>query len=338
MGTAVGLVAWFAFAPTLQSLAAHRIDPFKLPWWGVIAAMFLAFITSVLAAWWPARTVTRLPVIAALSGRPPHPQPAHRFAALGIVLLGSGIVLLAFADQHRAGFIIGGTVITAVGLLFFAPLAIRVLARAGRGAPISVRLALRDLVRYQARSGAALGAVTLALAIAATIAISAAAADTPAGAGNLEPNQMILYVSQPGAGSQIPPLTAAQQQTATTDINQLAAALHGTSVLQLEAAYDPKGGLQPSGPGNGPDGYLTPALAQVTTTSQGTQISGLITLYVATPAVLAHYGIAASQINPTADVISSRRDLGGLQVFDPDIASPRSRRRPHAGSTRASAQ
>ncbi len=47
-------------------------------------------------------TVARIPIVAALSGRPPRPQPAHRFAALGGVLLGAGIVLLAFADQHRS--------------------------------------------------------------------------------------------------------------------------------------------------------------------------------------------------------------------------------------------
>ncbi len=38
--------------------------------------MVLAVITAVIAAWWPARAAARVPVIAALSGRPPRPSPA----------------------------------------------------------------------------------------------------------------------------------------------------------------------------------------------------------------------------------------------------------------------
>ena len=208
VGGVVGLVAWMAFVPTLQSLSEHRIDRFDLPWWAIGAALVLTFITAVGAAWWPARALVRIPIVAALSGRPPRPQPARRFAALGGSLLGAGLVLLAFADQHRVGFIIGGTVATAVGLLFLAPLAIRVLARAGRHWTVSARLALRDLVRYQARSGAALGAVTLAIGIAATIAISAAAAENPHTAGNLPANELMLYLAPAGGGNPVPPLTA----------------------------------------------------------------------------------------------------------------------------------
>ena len=186
-GGVAGLAAWFAFAPTLQSLSGHRIDRFDLPWWAIGASLILAALTAVAAAWWPARAVARTSVVAALSGRPPRPQPAHRFAAAGTVLLAGGLALLVFSDHGsnvtRPAFIIIGTVATAVGLLFLAPLAIRVLARVSRRAGIAVRLALRDLVRYQARSGAALGSVTLAIGIAAAIAISAAASDAPTASG-----------------------------------------------------------------------------------------------------------------------------------------------------------
>ncbi|MDT4973933.1 MAG: putative transport system permease protein, partial [Pseudonocardiales bacterium] len=79
-------------------------------------------------------------------------------------------------------------VATTVGVLLLAPLSIRALAPVAQRAPVAVRLALRDLARYQARSGAALGAITLAVGIAATIAINAAAsqaASTAATGGNL---------------------------------------------------------------------------------------------------------------------------------------------------------
>jgi putative ABC transport system permease protein len=330
VGTLVGLVAWMAFLPTLQSISGHRIDRFALPWWAIAAAMVLTFFTAVLAAWWPARAITRISVVAALSGRPPRPQPAHRFAALGGVLLCGGIVLLAFAEQRRAGFIVGGTVATAVGLLFLAPLAIRMLASLARHTSVSVRLALRDLSRYQARSGAALGAVTLAVGIASTIAISAASAQSDSGPGNLPSNQMILYVSGGGSGGQVPTLTASEQQTLGNAVGQAAASIGAKKMVPLEQAYAPQGDAVPSpdqgqvkcpanacaGAGRS-DGYPTVGLAQVTVTAHGEDVSGGANLYVATPDVLALYGIQQGQINPNADILSFQKSLGGLQIFAP---------------------
>jgi putative ABC transport system permease protein len=331
VGTVVGLAGWFAFVPTLRSISEHRVDPFALPWWAIGAAIVLTFVTAVAAAWWPARAAARVSIVAALSGRPPRPQPAHRFAALGGVLLGGGIVLLAVADQRRPGFIIGGTATTAIGLLFLAPLAIQALHLVAGRSSISVRLALRDLARYQARSGAALGAVTLAVAIAATIAISASAAQTPSVAGNLPTDQLVVHLSPAvddfqGALS----LSAGQLQEVTGDIDRLAAAIHARWVLPLDEAYDPlsgtlspqpgstgQEGVQPGATGGGGDGHPTPALARVTRSGRGEEVSFVANLYAATPGVLHHYGIPAADVNPTSDIISSRSDLAGLQIFYP---------------------
>jgi len=331
VGTLVGLAGWFAFVPALRSISEHRVDPFALPWWAIAAAMVLTFVTAVGAAWWPARASARISIVAALSGRPPRPQPAHRFAALGGVLLGGGIVLLAFADQRRPGLIIGGTAATALGLLFLAPVAIRALALLGRRSSVSVRLALRDLARYQARSGAALGAVTLAVAIAATIAISASAAQTPPAAGNLPADQLVLHLTPALDDIQVvPSLSAGQRQQLTGDIDRLAAAIHASWVLPLDEAYDPQSGtlspqpgqarqegVQPGATGGGSGGYPTPALAKVTRVGEGEEVSFVANLYVATPAVLDHYGIPAAEVDPMSDVISSRGDLAGLQIFYP---------------------
>ena len=336
LGTAAGAAAWFAFVPALQSISEHRVDPFNLPWWGIGVLVGLTFVTAVAAAWWPARAVARISVLAALSGRPPRPQPAHRFAVLGAVLLATGVVLLCFADRNRAGFIIAGTIMTPLGLLFLAPLAIRALAAASGHSTISIRLALRDLARYQARSGAALGAVTLAIGIAATIAISASAAQTPSGPGNLPANQLMLYLTPAGNANQVPPLSPVQQQTVTTVIDRLATTIQASWVLPLDQAYNPQGGLQPNQSGSGPlqssqpgqgggesGGYMTTTLARVTKMSRGEDISTMITLYAATSDVLARYGIKASQINPDSDILSSRNGLSGLQIFDPFLCASR---------------
>jgi putative ABC transport system permease protein len=328
-GTIIGLVGWFAVAPAVASASNHRVDRWSLPWWALAPAILLTFLTAVAAAWWPARTAARLSPVAALSGRPPRPKPAHRFAAAGGALLAAGIVLLAVADRHRAAFIIGGTVTTVIGVLLLAPLAIRLLAAFARRSPIAVRLALRDLTRYQARSGAALGAITLAIGIAATIAVSASAADKPAGPGNLATSQLVIYVSRGGPGDPLPLLTPSKLSAARTSVEQTAARLHA-SALPLDQAYHPHSTpvslnpagsgrivVSPSSVGGQQTGYLTPALAKVSRTARGQDISAMTTLYVATPAVLAHYGITSGEIDPNADLISARTDLSGLQIFDP---------------------
>jgi putative ABC transport system permease protein len=77
-GTAVALASWAAVGPWLEQAAGHRIDRFDLPWWLLGAGMLLAVATATAAAWWPARTVARVPVTQALSARPPRPRPRPR--------------------------------------------------------------------------------------------------------------------------------------------------------------------------------------------------------------------------------------------------------------------
>src|SRR5207244_690870 len=169
-GALAGVGGWLALAPSMETVVGHRLDRFDLPWWGVGAAVGLAIITALAAAWWPARSLSRMSVMAALSGRPPRPRPARRFATLGCGLLAVGLIGLVLANpavapgdssHHGRALLVAGILTATVGLLLLAPLAIGALAsRAGR-TPVAARLALRDLSRYRARSGAALGAVTL---------------------------------------------------------------------------------------------------------------------------------------------------------------------------------
>ena len=104
--------------------------------------------------------------------------------------------------------------------------------RAGR-APIAARLALRDLARYQARSGAALAAITLALGIAAAVVITAAAAEkqeddrAAAGLPNLSDRQIRVYTGPTQRPELIPlPIqTPAQLARSAARVRHLAAGL-----------------------------------------------------------------------------------------------------------------
>ena len=258
-------------------------------------------------------------------------------------MLAVGFGCLAFAkpnsDRPSPVLVIVGTVATTLGMLFVGPLFIRGLAAAGRRAPIALRLALRDLARYQARSAAALGAISLALAIAATVAVSAAAAAVPPAEPNLANNQIVVSFgsgdgSAPGKGPvAISAPTAADLQSLQPRVDALASSLHAQDVIPLAEAVD-RASPATSAAGNLPDDSATlGSLTQVTHGGQtGVKITGDIPLYVVTPALLAHYGISPSAIKPNTDIITGRNDLGGFAVIAPrggstpcDASQPRCR-------------
>jgi putative ABC transport system permease protein len=326
-GAAVGLIAWIALAPTFERLIKHRIGRLHLPWWAIAASMVLAVVTAVVAAWWPARSAARSSIVAALSGRPSPPKPAHRFFGVGGFLLAGGVGCLAFAHRSTPNtfLIVAGMVATTFGMLFVGPLFIRGLAAVGRRAPIALRLALRDLARYQARSAAALGAISLALAIAATVTISAAAAAVPPAEANLANNQAIIYLGSGGGGSApgdgsaaIPERTGAEVHSLQPRVDALAASLHAQAVIPLTEAVDP---ASPTVSPGTTVADVTATLGKVQTVTHGGQkgieITDEIPLYVATPALLAYYGISPSAINANTDVITGRSDLGGFVVIAP---------------------
>ena len=192
-GTVLGLVAWFAYAPTLQRDTGHVVDAAHLPWWAFAIGIVLAIATSALASRRPAKTMAAVPVVTALSGRPAPPKAAHRSALPGVIVFAVGLACLAFArrperdwpDTTGRGssgggangqtlFLLGGLVATVTGVCLLAPLAISVLAAgAAPRLPVAIRIALRDLVRYRARSGAALAATTFAVFLAMGICVVA---------------------------------------------------------------------------------------------------------------------------------------------------------------------
>jgi putative ABC transport system permease protein len=363
-GAALGGAGWIAFAPSFATLAGHRIDRFNLPWWAIAAAVVLAVATSITAAWWPARGTTRTSIVSALSGRPSPPKPAHRFASLGGVFLTVGFVCLAFANgtgsqaadgRHNpnAFLIIAGTLAITLGMLLLGPLLIRALATTGRRAPIALRLALRDLARYQARSAAALAAISLALAIAATIALSAAAAVAPPAGGNLPDNELLVHLTSSTDNIEVDGQPALPERTATQlailnkQVQDLAVTLHARAVVPLTEAIDPRSGTVP-GPDATPGGpsfapganstaaqpaagiptaYVVPAsLGTVTIVPTpgghtGSNVSNSIPLYVATTTVLQYYGINAGSINANADILTSRTGLGHLVVTAPRMSA-----------------
>src|SRR5262249_56849034 len=96
-------------------------------------------------------------------------------AIAAAALIAIGIGCLALSNRDKPALIIAGLLATILGSLLLGPLAIRAFSTVAGRVSIAPRLALRDLARYQARSGAALAAVTLALGIPATAGVTASA-------------------------------------------------------------------------------------------------------------------------------------------------------------------
>jgi putative ABC transport system permease protein len=307
VGFAVGLVAWFLYRPTNEQDAHHVIGMFALPWNVIVPAMILAVLATFFAASYPARAITRLPVVGALAGRPAPPRQIHRSFVPGVVALAIGFVFfsLSGAGHHGAGVIwlVPGLIALVTGIILVSPFFLVLLARAGGKAPVAVRLPLRDMARYRARSGSALSAIALGIMIAMIIVAVATARYSnvfdyvgPNMASNAinvytPPSGQQCQVNGPSAApvcQQAPPAPSLSAQEST--VQAIASAVGAKDTVALEQ----------------------PAVNLQNPSSNGRQWNGPI--YVATPQLLRAYGINPSSIPSNVDILTSRAGLPGSGV------------------------
>jgi putative ABC transport system permease protein len=294
IGTVTGLGVWAAAIGRVEEAAGHRIDGLSVPWWLVATGVGLAVVTATGAAWWPARAVARIPTVQALSMRPPRPKPAHRSAVVAVLLVLAGVGCFAVArrvDPSHAGggspaypwLIVAGTLAIPIGVLLIAPLAVRTAARWTGRLPVAGRLALRDLGRYQARAGAALAAISLALGIPVAVVIVATASERGAAEGNLSDRQLLIHSDSPlldtgQATSEITTLDARIAEFAAT----LGDGAAGVTPLDVPVNPDVP-------PEVGPRGLVHSSVALFRHRAGAEHAEG-VTLYVATPELLAAVG------------------------------------------------
>jgi putative ABC transport system permease protein len=306
-GAIVGLALWLAFAPTLESAVDHRIDRLSLPWGLLALTVLLAIVGATAAAWWPGRTLARLPVMLALSGRPPEPRPARHAAIAAAGLIAVGIASLALSTRDRPPLIVAGIAATILGCLLVGPPAIRIFSSVAGHLSIAPRLALRDLARYQARSGAALAAITLALGIAAAVVVTGAAEEkrqndrAAAELPNLSNRQIRVYTGPTDGPDLIPVPIQTPTQLARSEarVRELAASFDRAVVIPLRKAVQP--GLPPIVTFEGERALIAVGLARQVGEDAWTRESGL---YVATPALLKHLGIDPATVDPNADFLA----------------------------------
>ncbi len=309
-GAALGVGIWLAAAPRMESVVGARIDATSIPWWLIIAGMLLAIVAATGAAWWPGRTVSRVPTVVALSGRPPRPVSLDRSALLAAAFVLGGVACLAVGSRTTRNvslldfaLIAGGTLSVLAGVLLLSPVAIRATARLAPRLPVAPRLAIRDLARSQARSSAALAAIALAIGIPVALVAATAAAENNAGPGNLSTNQLLVVPADTG-GPFIPVAATVAEMQAGVD--ELAAAMPDASVVRLEAALSPY--VQPEREMNG-----TPGISLARQVDENSW-SDLGLLYVGTPDLLAEYGMTADDVGAGTDIIGS--ETGEVAIID----------------------
>lgn len=204
LGSATGLALG---ATGLAAAWPHRdrFLSYEPPWFTVrpadlVSIVVLGALTALVAAYQPARSVTRLSILTSLAGRRPLAPVPRRVVLAGLAAMAAGTAFLAVATIGGEGgsgdaeLWVGIGVLGGLGLLFgsvavapavvgiFGPLATRL-----RGSP---RLALRSLGRQRARTGAVVGAVCAAAALA--LAASAILASVEGGPTTYLPENMAL--------------------------------------------------------------------------------------------------------------------------------------------------
>ncbi|CAN5717877.1 hypothetical protein BH10ACT1_BH10ACT1_05870 [soil metagenome] len=321
IGVALGLLGWLAAAPIIEEAVGHRVDRWALPWGLIAAALGLAIGAAIMAAWWPARAAARLSIMGALSRRPAPPTPVHRSILVASALVTGGLAAITVSrpetEQVQPLLLVLGLLAVVIGVVLASPSAIRLLARPAAQLPFPVRLALRDLVRHQARAAAALAAITLALSISVGVVVLAKANEPRSGEGNLSNRELLVRIGDQRTGPDAT-LTPAELRRRDEAAQGVAAAAGDPHPVALDVAVNPPG-ADPSVPDD-PIGLVLPI-------SHGERLVGYP--YVATAAVLRDVGIDPASVASDTELLTVRTD--DVRLGDPAV-------RPIEGGTKTRVQ
>ncbi|MGA7834096.1 MAG: FtsX-like permease family protein [Acidimicrobiales bacterium] len=303
VGFVIGFAAWLAYRPILETSAHHVVGVFQLPWAVIGAAMILAVAASYFASTRPARAITRISIVSALAGRPAPPKKLHRTAMPGIVSVVVAFLLLGYAGASNGNGggmfeLILGFVALIVSVVLLAPFLLVFLSRTARRGPLALRMALRDLARYRARSGAALGAISIGIFIAIVVIVASASrfSNVLDYAGpNVSPTQLIVYTPNGPYGSNGPGNASAPGGVTNVTsymrvADDIAHALGSHDVVELDTTS-----------------------ATLQHAAAGRSYSG--PLYVATPKLLSAFGVKESALNPKADILTMRPGFVSISLM-----------------------
>ncbi|GAB4001415.1 FtsX-like permease family protein [Nocardioides ultimimeridianus] len=206
VGAGLGVLLSYAAVPIAQDHSSSWFGPREVPWLLVLAVAGFGFVSAFLAAVVPAYSASRQNVVAVLAGRRGEGRPSRRSPFVGLVLIGLGIAGAVLGGRESAvgttaAVMVGGSaIVSVIGMIFFVPAAVVIVARLARRLPLSLRFAARDAARHRTRTVPAVAAVgaTVAGVVALSIALSSQAArDASAYAPQLADGYAVVNLSGP---------------------------------------------------------------------------------------------------------------------------------------------
>jgi putative ABC transport system permease protein len=154
----------------------------------LVAIAVTALVAGTVAAAVPARSLAKVPVMAALAGRRPLAQPPRWLVPTGVGLSLGGLGLLAVAGAGVSNAsssggntdlfalaIVVASVAVVFGMVCATPLVVERAGRLAAHLPLSPRLALRSMARARTRSAAVVAAI--AVAVGGSVAVAVVADD-----------------------------------------------------------------------------------------------------------------------------------------------------------------
>jgi putative ABC transport system permease protein len=234
-GLAAGLAGAWAGYPHIHGWAQHGVRPLDVRPLDMAPIVLMGTAAATAAAWYPARTAARVPVLAALAGRRPQRRvhPSVPVVGLGLAALGVAVVAIyatgvRVEERHLALGVAGAALVGLGGALStpwlvsrFEPLAAR--ARGG------LRVAARGLARNRLRTCAVATAVMAPVALSA-FALTVGRSNRPVLQFDLGPDQVVAQVS-PAIGVAVAPGPA--------DLRRVRAAIPVAAEARVREMIDP---------------------------------------------------------------------------------------------------
>jgi putative ABC transport system permease protein len=188
-GLVLGVGALALLRPHIDRIFQRDVGPWVVHGADLVPVVLLGVVAATIAALVPARSTSRVPVLAALAGRRPLGAVPRWLLGAGLVTIVAGLALLGLAvlgantpsdnSQVWAVTAMFGGVAVLLGACAIAPGFVSLLEPAAGRLRSSWRLAARSLARQRTRTSAVVSAVcaTCALAIGASALILSGNAD-----------------------------------------------------------------------------------------------------------------------------------------------------------------
>ncbi|MGH9224471.1 MAG: FtsX-like permease family protein [Acidimicrobiales bacterium] len=176
LGLGLGAAALAVMASSRDRILGRYVDSYHVNLADLVPIVVLGVLAATIAAVGPARSASRVPVLAALAGRRPQGAVPAWLTVTGVAACGAGLGLIALSLFGARGTVEGGGTVwglTAIlggvtlllGACAVAPGYVSVLGPVAARLGGSWRLAVRSLARQRGRTGAVVSAVCATTAL-----------------------------------------------------------------------------------------------------------------------------------------------------------------------------